>query len=75
MSYNNPDLTNDRYVEKIRTGRNGKYKVIVDTHCMMESPVSQAYGVDEDISDKIQQMNEDYYNQVLNHLKRCGVIK
>lgn len=75
MTYNNPDLANDRYVERIRTGRNGDYKIIVDTHCIMETPVSQAYDVDEDISDKIRQMNEDYYNKVVTHLKQCGVIQ
>ena len=65
----------DRYVERVKVRGDETYKVIVDTHAMYDVEVSQRYTVDEDISDKVHQMNEDYYNHVISHLKHKGVIQ
>lgn len=59
------DLTLPRYIERMITLPNMKqYKVIVDTHAMMEREVSPKFSVDSDLSEDVEELNKEYHNDI-----------
>ena len=63
------DLTTPRYIEKIGENSNdGRYKVIVDTHCYPVTVISPKFTMDSDLTENIDELNSDYHNHVAKHL-------
>ena len=64
----NPDLKEDRYIEKEMLYC-GEYKrCILDTHTNGKMIVS-VHNLDEDLTDKLSKLNQEYHDHVLNFLK------
>lgn len=66
------DLILPRYVERIKENRNGKYKVIVDTHSSRKEKngmvISPKFSIDSDLTMRIDELNRDYHNFIANSL-------
>lgn len=59
----NPDLKEDRYVSKEMYVRGELKQCILDTHTTGNLIIS-AHDLDEDLSEKISKMNQEYHNHV-----------
>lgn len=67
------DLTTPRYVEEITERYDGKgekvpCKMIMDTHCSIPRPITTCFGIDEDITEFVDNENTCYHNFVARHL-------